>query len=363
MNSNVFLHHYLVMVVIYWCNSFTIALREEDRVNEYKKRQYHWPPLMEEYTPNNSGWRKLYQHRLHQVEMVGNRSDRYQAYVAALYSALIGPSFTDYGWGITKAPKIVVDRLKKRFTDGMASENKKYERPDVCLEHGDGFEPFHFDDPEKNKEILNELLPFHESWSGVELVPHFAYGLRVYRNESAFNMHLDKSSTHIISGILHVDHGENDEPWPLVIEDYHGNHNEIFLESGDLLFYESSKLLHGRPRTMNGEYYTSLFLHYYPKNWEAERFLQDIHYRVPPSWVDAVLRIDGDETSTLSVIDSTFKELECEDSWCGLVDSKKWYSDGLEYGQYLSGDNKVKLLENIPRESEISKHPQENSEL
>ena len=79
--------------------------------------------------------------------------------------------------------------------------------------------------------------------------------------------------------------------------------------------------------------------------------------------VDAVLRIEGDETSTLSVIDSTFKELECEDSWCGLVDSKKWYSDGLEYGQYLSGDNKVKLLENIPRESEISKHPQENSEL
>eukprot|EP01083_Nonionella_stella_P243536 848516_1 len=97
-------------------------------------------------------------------------------------------------------------------------------------------------------------------------------------------MHLDKSTTHIISSILHIDHGENDDPWPIVIEDFHGNTNEVYLESGDMLFYESSKCFHGRPTTMNGEFYSSIFSHYYPKEWNPRKIEYDVHYRIPEEW-------------------------------------------------------------------------------
>ena len=77
-------------------------------------------------------------------------------------------------------------------------------------------------------------------------------------------MHIDKPNTHVISSILHIDHSDDSEPWPLVIEDFQGKTNEVYLESGDLLFYESSKCFHGRPKKFNGSWYTSVFSHYYP---------------------------------------------------------------------------------------------------
>jgi hypothetical protein len=124
------------------------------------------------------------------------------------------------------------------------------------------------------------LKPFHEAWSGIPLVEQNAYGLRVYRNGSDLKMHVDISKTHIISCILHVDHDDDpeSEPWPIMIEDFQGNTNEVVLESGDMLFYESSKCLHGRPKKFKGKWYSSIFVHYYPaNNWNvSERILDSI---------------------------------------------------------------------------------------
>ena len=36
-------------------------------------------------------------------------------------------------------------------------------------------------------------------------------------------MHVDKSQTHIVSFILHIDSSEDAEPWPILIEDFHGS--------------------------------------------------------------------------------------------------------------------------------------------
>ena len=83
-------------------------------------------------------------------------------------------------------------------------------------------------------------------------------------------MHVDISRSRVISCILHLDHDPESEPWPIAIEDFQGNTNEVVLESGDMLFYESSKCLHGRPRRFNGKWYSSVFIHYYPaENWNV----------------------------------------------------------------------------------------------
>merc|ERR1719235_1805846 len=79
-------------------------------------------------------------------------------------------------------------------------------------------------------------------------------------------MHLDRVSTHVISSILHVGR-DVDEPWPIVIEGFDGITNEVDLHPGEMLFYESAKCVHGRPRPLKGKWYTSLFMHYRPIDW------------------------------------------------------------------------------------------------
>lgn len=178
-------------------------------------------------------------------------------------------------------------------------------------------------------------------------------------------MHLDKSSTHIISSILHVDHGKDDEPWPIVIEDFHGNTNEVYLESGDMLFYESSKCFHGRPAKMNGEYYSSLFTHYYPKGWNAKEVELDVHYRIPHHWAEVIARPEGEDyVEELDLVETSVKEPECPDAWCGLKNTKKWYGPAPGYGKILSGGgmDKVEMLKNIPTEDSFGTDEYQNLE-
>ena len=61
--------------------------------------------------------------------------------------------------------------------------------------------------------------------------------------------------------------------------------HEVTLTSGDLLFYESSKCFHGRPRPFNGSWYSSVFVHYYPTNGYKDTFdkLAKVN-RIPPHW-------------------------------------------------------------------------------
>jgi len=138
---------------------------------------------------------------------------------------------------------------------------------DVSMEIFDALRPWFISRPALNERVLSELQPYVETWSNTTLLPENAYGFRLYRNNSRLHMHLDKPETHIISFILHIASSDDAEPWPLVIEDYHGNTHEVVLTSGDLLFYESSKLLHGRPHTFQGSWYTSIFAHFrIPRN-------------------------------------------------------------------------------------------------
>jgi hypothetical protein len=336
--------------------SISVALNEDERIEEYERRGHTWPP--QEYTPNTLGWKKLNDRRFRQLtQLEDGRDARYSAYMQSVYSAVISKNFTEYGWGVTRAPQAVTDKLKKRLSDGMKARDKNVEIALECIETNDAL-PFFLHDDAMNEEIVKEMLPLHEAWSGVKLVPNNAYGLRVYRNDTNLNMHLDQTDTHIISSILHVDHGENDEPWPIVIEDFHGNTNEVFLESGDMLFYESSKLVHGRPKKMNGEYYSSLFSHYYPKDWNPKKVEEDVHFRIPGHWSVAPTEDDAN-TDKLIMVDTSMKEPDCENAWCGLKDTIKWYGPGPGYGKVLSGLGIVKNLVGIPPQESFEKHVQD----
>ena len=76
-------------------------------------------------------------------------------------------------------------------------------------------------------------------------------------------MHVDTLATHVVSAIINVDQAV-DKPWELLILDHDDNEHWVQMRPGDMLLYESAKLLHGRPNPMVGERYENIFVHYKP---------------------------------------------------------------------------------------------------
>lgn len=323
------------------------SLLESDRMDEYRRRGHQWPPKDDDFTPNTPGWRKFFRRRIEQLRSV--KDHVYDGYMITSHCALNCKNFTENGWGLTRAPEHIMDLLLESLHNGMENQkiNPIYEPRSGVIESD--LQPFFIPQNELNDFIVKSLLPLHEAWSGVKLVPNNAYGLRVYRDGSNLNMHVDKTSTHIISSILHVDHDGNDEPWPIVIEDFQGNTNEVFLESGDMLFYESSKCLHGRPKKMKGGWYSSLFIHYHPVDWDPEKVAMDNHYRIPGDW-NKYRPIRARGLEKLAVIESSLKEPGCKDDWCGLENSVTISGPAPGYGKVLSAGGIITELENIPTE-------------
>ena len=202
-----------------------------------------------------------------------------------------------------------------------------------------------------NQKVLKELKPLHEKWSNVTLVPSIAYGLRAYRDGSSLHMHVDKSSSHVISCILHVDHSEDSEPWPIVIEDFEGNTNEVHLESGDMLFYESSKCFHGRPKKFVGSWYSSIFVHYSTLEYQKSGIDRNAesHYAVPEHWPQVI----NHSEDRLQVIGTSLKEPDCEHNWCTLENSRKWYGPAPADGSVISGNDWEEHQKKLLEESEL----------
>ena len=162
-------------------------------------------------------------------------------------------------------------------------------------------------------------------------------------------MHIDRTQTHVISCIYHIASSDDAEPWPIVIEDYDGNTNSVVLESGDILLYESAKNFHGRPTYFNGTWYTSLFVHFYPKDpeWSSRDHDLDSHYAIPPDW-DRTVPSDHPD---IIVYGTSMMMPDCPDSWCPLLNAIDHWGPG-EYGEVLTGGGKRYPLELLDEEAE-----------
>ena len=83
-----------------------------------------------------------------------------------------------------------------------------------------------------------------------------------------------------------------------------------------------------RPRRFEGSYYSSVFIHYKPTDWQARGVsIDDVQYAVPESWMRAdeagpaeTLAALGaastDALPRLALASTALLEPECEDSWC-----------------------------------------------
>jgi len=304
----------------------------------YRSRNYTWP--MEYYVPPTDGWKDIFDRRFAQIADIKDLGERYEGYMQAVSSAIASPTFTESGWGLTRAPQDLVDDLRVAIREGLPTA-----RPETKINVIEGPTPLFINRHDLTNRVIRELLPMHEEWSGIKLLPSNAYGFRIYRDGSNLNMHVDKPDTHVISSILHIDHSEDSKPWPIVIEDFQGNTNEVVLESGDMLFYESSKCFHGRPKAFEGSWYTSVFTHYRPAdpNWNKHDRYMEGHYAIPPIWhkkhssyLANYERQTGQKVkSSLIMKGTSMKEPECKHGWCALENAVKYFGPAV-YGEVLS---------------------------
>jgi len=92
------------------------------------------------------------------------------------------------------------------------------------------------------------------------------YGILKYLRGSQLANHYDKKNTHVISAIIHLD-DVSDKPWNLYIEDHHFRPHNITMEYGDVVLYESTTCLHGRPMPFEGDSHCNMYVHFKPEKW------------------------------------------------------------------------------------------------
>jgi len=122
-------------------------------------------------------------------------------------------------------------------------------------------------DRKTSDSVFEQLKDLAEKWIGnrIELIGTAVYGLRKYTRGAYLLSHLDHLETHVVSAILNIAQ-DVDEDWPLQIMDHNGNPHEVILAPGEMIWYESAKLVHARIKPLVGKYFENMFVHYMPRS-------------------------------------------------------------------------------------------------
>lgn len=160
------------------------------------------------------------------------------------------PTFTDAGFELIQTPPAVHAKLKAAVDAAVAHWD------DLPYENGVDDSIYAFDTPkfaflnDLANEVIQELRPMHEAWiGGIPLRATSAYGVRLYQNGSTIVMHNDKPHTHVVSSIIHIAHQYDDdnEPWPIHIEDHDGNLHAVNLQEGQVYSFPTPPFYSSQP--------------------------------------------------------------------------------------------------------------------
>ena len=171
------------------------------------------------------------------------------------------PKYTDTGG-------IMIDYMPQEIFDYLLEVNKNEPRTpegndNIFRRTSSGPPPYIIVIPQEKKEWIHSTIrPILEEWCGFKLKPTAAYGPREYRRGSSLRNHVDREGTHVISCILHIGRENMDKPWYLHAKDHYGDWHYIDMKPGDMVYYQSDAVEHGRPDRLNGDYYTNMFIHY-----------------------------------------------------------------------------------------------------
>jgi prolyl 4-hydroxylase len=180
------------------------------------------------------------------------------------------PTFHPVGFEKVRLKLDCVDAVKQWF---LSHDNdNKWTDEVISGEVESGLKTKHLNIHDAPAELLNDL---HTTFKDIltkwieyktPLMHTATYGIRKYLRGSQLANHYDKKNTHVISAIIHLD-DVSDKPWTLYIEDHHFRPHQVSMEYGDILLYESTTCLHGRPTPFEGESHSNVHVHFKPEKW------------------------------------------------------------------------------------------------
>merc|ERR550534_1606045 len=204
------------------------------------------------------------------------------------------PRWTNIGFMKRQLPGIVRDRLKDYW---LANRDKK--TPEGFSKDGTQLnvrevQTYMLMLPREEKAfVAKHLQPILEEISGENLKFSILYGLREYRKGAVIKSHTDRVETHIISALIHVYHEPEDAEWEIEVTGFDGKRYRIVDRAGEYIYYESSRLIHGRPDPFQYDSWVNCFLHFRPAKWEGYIFTPDNVLHTPEAKVAMVDGIYG----------------------------------------------------------------------
>lgn len=184
------------------------------------------------------------------------------------------PNVTADGFKLIRTPQPVFDAVAT-FYNASHERIKKAEDDGGPLYNQHQIQTWHTPMPgDVQNFVFRELQKTMEAWAPTTapLMGTSAYGVRTYEKGSYLHLHVDTAQTHVVSGIMNVAQElDGSEDWPVEILDHAGVLHSVNMKPGDLLLYESARLLHGRPSPFRGRSYANVFVHYQPSSgWEVD---------------------------------------------------------------------------------------------
>jgi len=179
------------------------------------------------------------------------------------------PAYTKAGFCKSKLPDALFSRIKDFFSANLDRAQEENVAGDFIVnDTKTKATPSSLVDltTELRQDIHDNLKNSLEKWSGKQLLPTFVYGIRIYHRGAILKCHRDRLATHIIGVIINVSQDVN-EDWPLVIYDHQHRRHSILLKPGEVAFYESGSLVHGRPSPLNGNSFANVFCHFKPVDY------------------------------------------------------------------------------------------------
>ena len=179
------------------------------------------------------------------------------------------PAYTKAGFYKSKLPDALFSRIKDFFSANLDKVQEENVAGDFIVnDTKTKATPSSLVDltAELRQDIHDNLKNSLEKWSGKELLPTFVYGIRIYHRGAILKCHRDRLATHIIGTIINVSQ-DVDEDWPLVIYDHQHRRHSILLKPGEVAFYESGSLVHGRPTPLDGDSFANIFCHFKPVDY------------------------------------------------------------------------------------------------
>ena len=148
------------------------------------------------------------------------------------------------------------------------------------------------------RELAEDLRPLHEEWAGMPLAVSACYGIRCYQRGTFLYNHVDRQP-HFVSSTICVDSRARLSLAAVHRHPRRHGRPRSKRHRGSCVFYEGTRLAHGRPYPLDGEFYAGIFVHYYPADTASRRD--------PP----ARRRCDTSTTPTTSPAAPGFRTASC----------------------------------------------------